>query len=229
MKTHQSRLSAPKRWPIKRKGIKWIARAIPGPHNKSNAIPLVIVLRDLLKLSETTKDVKKILNSNKVLINNKFSKNHRLPIGLMDIISIPSIKKHFRVIINKKGRIELQEINEGESKEKHYKIQNKRKIKKNKIQLNLHDGTNLLVKEEIYEPGDTIILDLEKNQIKNHIKLKKGALVYLTAGKHAGNIAKFEEIRKSPNKQNKIIVKLDNTKIETKKDYVFVLDKMITK
>lgn len=227
MKSHQSRLAAPKSWPIKRKQTKWIARAKPGKHNKNSAIPLVIILRDILKLSTTTKEVKRILNSNKVLINNKIIKDHKSAIGFMDIISIPLINKYFRIIINKRRRIQLQEIKKAEAKEKYYKIQNKRKIKKDKIQLNLHDGTNLLTKEEKYKPGDTIIIDLENNKIKDHLKLQKGSLIYLTGGKHTGNSAIFEDIKKSSNKENKIIIKLDKIQIETKKDYAFVIDKPI--
>ena len=61
------------------------------------------------------------------------------------------------------------------------------------------------------------------------MELKKGALVYLTGGKHVGHTAQLEEIKGAQNKQNKIIVKLEKNQIEVKKDHIFVTDKPIIK
>jgi len=49
---HLSTLAAPKSWPIKRKGIKWITRPKSGPHNLKSSLPLIVVLRDMLKLTK---------------------------------------------------------------------------------------------------------------------------------------------------------------------------------
>jgi len=57
---HLSRLAMPKAWKIKRKGIKWVTRPLPGPHSFKLGLPLNVLLRDILKLSKTTKETKSI-------------------------------------------------------------------------------------------------------------------------------------------------------------------------
>jgi small subunit ribosomal protein S4e len=68
---HLKRNQASKRWPIPRKGTKYVAVPL---HNKHNSIPIVIVLRDLLKIGKSKKEIKKILLENKIKINGKIIK-----------------------------------------------------------------------------------------------------------------------------------------------------------
>jgi len=58
MSRHLKRYNAPKSWAIKRKERKYIMRLSPGPHNKKMSVPLNIVLRDMLSLSDTKKETK---------------------------------------------------------------------------------------------------------------------------------------------------------------------------
>ena len=57
MSKHLKRLKAPRALTIHRKERKWTVRANPGPHPLEKSIPLGIVIRDYLKLSDTLRAV----------------------------------------------------------------------------------------------------------------------------------------------------------------------------
>ena len=56
VKNHLSRLNAPKSWPIKRKGIKFITRPGAGAHCLDEGISLSLVIKELMKYAKTLKD-----------------------------------------------------------------------------------------------------------------------------------------------------------------------------
>src|SRR3989344_5664627 len=144
-KMHTKRETVSKTWPIPRKGTKYIV--VPS-HSKKSGIPVLIILRDLLKLVKTRKELEKLILEKKVLINNKVIFNANYSLLLFDTISLPSIKKYFLLNYTHNGKITVNEINENESKEKVSKVINKKVLKGRKIQLNLQDGRNILAKKE---------------------------------------------------------------------------------
>ncbi len=217
---HMSRLAMPKTWKIKRKGIKWVTRPSPGPHPFKLGLSLNVLLRDILSYARTTKEVKNILNNQEILIDGIRRKDHKFIIGLMDVVAIPKINKYFRILINKKRNIMASEIKPEEAKIKPCKIIGKKIIKKQKLQLNLYDGKNILTKEKAGNVGDTIIIEIPSQKIKEVLKLEKNALVYLTGGGHTGEIGIVDEI-----KGRRITYKRDKDKFETLKKYAFVIGK----
>ena len=64
---YQTRSEAIKRLPIPRKGTKYVARALM---HKKNSVPVVIAVRDMLKLAKTAKEVKKTIREKMIKINN---------------------------------------------------------------------------------------------------------------------------------------------------------------
>src|SRR3990172_6102429 len=118
------RLMTPKFWRISKKATKWAVAPRPGPHKKFASIPLQILLRDILKFAETGKEVQSILNQRHVLVDGRVVKDHAFPVGLMDVVSFPKIKKFYRCVVATNGFI-LIEIDEGESKQKLCRINDK--------------------------------------------------------------------------------------------------------
>jgi small subunit ribosomal protein S4e len=45
-----------------------------------------------------------------LLVDGRIRKDPKFPLGLMDVLSIPRIKKNYRVLIDVKGRFVLNEI-----------------------------------------------------------------------------------------------------------------------
>lgn len=226
---HYKRLNLPKTHPkTRKKGIVFITRPAPGPHKLKECISLNFVIKDFLKYTKTTKETKKLLNAGKILVDNKIRKDNKFPIGFMDIISIPTLNEDYRVVYDQKGKLDLIKIKKEEAKNKACKIINKTILKKGKLQLNLYDGKNILVTKDNYKAGDTIII--QDNKIIKHIKFEKNAFVFLTAGKHIGTTGTIEEIKKAPGStKDTIVIKQDSTKIETLKDYAFIIDKSMIK
>ncbi len=215
---HVKRLAAPKTWQIMRKNIKFVTKQASGPHSTETGIPLNTLLKEILQFSVTTKETKKILNGNEVRVDGKVRRDVKFPVGIFDTVDFAKINEYFRVVLNKKGKIDLVKIKKDEALIKPCKIIGKT-IVKGKLQLNFYDGNNIIVNTNSYKVGDTIILSLPGKKILQHLKLDKKAFIFLTGGKHIGEIGSVEDII-----ENKIIFKdQKGNLIETSKKYAFVV------
>ena len=56
---HLKRQKIPKNWPIKRKGTKYLVRP---NSNLTKGIPILIILRDMLKVAQNRREVKRIIH-----------------------------------------------------------------------------------------------------------------------------------------------------------------------
>ena len=131
----------------------------------------------------------------------------------------------FRMIA-KEGKLKLIEINTAQTKHKICKIKNKTVLKGNKIQLNLHDGRNIIADKKEYKSGDTLMITLPEQKIENHFKLDKGSLVLITGGKYVGTIGTISELTTVRGiESNKAVVESEGKSYKTLKDYVFVIGK----
>lgn len=225
-KQHLKRLNAPKSWPISRKGTKWVTRQNPGTHNLESSIPINIMLKDMLKYAKTTRDVKRILNNKEILIDGIPRMDIKFSVGIFDLIEIPKTKEHFLLLLNKKGKLFPKKIDEKKAELKHIKIIGKTALKKGKLQINFNNGNNMLTDKKDYNIGDTLIISLKDRKIVKHIKLQKGAMVYLTKGKHVGETGNLENIPKLENTKNNLVeLKINDKIVNTLKNYIFVVDK----
>jgi small subunit ribosomal protein S4e len=219
------RLLAPEFWKVAKKEATWTVAPSPGPHRKFECIPLLIIVRDMLALAETGKEAKTIIKRGEILVDGKPRKDHAYPAGLMDVISIPKLNKHFRIVPYSKG-LKLIEIPEKEAKLKLLRIKNKKVVKKARIQLNFHDGKNIFIEKDVYKTGDCLLVELPSLKILEHIKLEKGSLGLILKGKNAGKLAKVVEVV-IPRTQEprKIICEAENRKLEVIFDYFFLVGK----
>jgi len=219
MKKHLKRLTIPKSWMVKKKGIVFITKPNPGPHPIKLGLSLGTIMRDMLGIAKNSKEVKKILHDTEVLVDGIKRKELKFPVGLMDVIEFKKSNEYFRIILEK-GKLNLIPIDKKEATLKPCRITGKNKVK-GKTQLNLYDGKNILIEKDDYQVGDTAVISLPKQEIKEHIKLEKGCTICLIGGKHVGNIGKIEGII-----SNKITYKnKEGEIIETLKKYVFVVGK----
>ncbi|MBI2542605.1 MAG: 30S ribosomal protein S4e [Candidatus Aenigmarchaeota archaeon] len=196
---HLKRLLAPKFWGVKRKESKWVVTPRPGPHPKFSSIPLSIILTSILKIADTTSEAKKIIRKGELFVDGKRRKDYGYPVGLFDLVSIPSLKKSYRVIPTPKG-LEIIEINEKESM-KICKIKNKTVLEKGKVQLNLDNGKNILVADGNYKTGDSLLLELPSLKIIDHLPLTKGNTGLVVKGENVGKLAKVKDLIKGGMKQ----------------------------
>ncbi|MBI2651652.1 30S ribosomal protein S4e [Candidatus Woesearchaeota archaeon] len=217
---HIKRHFAPRSWKIERKGTKYVAKPSPGTHELSMSMPLIIIIRDILGYANTKKEVKYILEKRNVTIDGIKRNDSRFPVGLFDVLSFNDTNEHFRIILDEKGKVSLIKIGEEESSIKLCKITGK-KIVKGKTQLNLNDGRNIFA-DGNFKTSDSVLLKLgQKATIKESIGIDKGAVIYLTGGKHIGEIGIIQGIN-----ENRILYKTQNNEIaETLKKYAFAVGK----
>ena len=222
MTAHLKRLKAPRTWRIERKVAKWTVKPSPGPHPIERSIPLLLVVRDFLKLADTGKEARKIIAAREILVDGKARRDYKFPCGLMDVISIPKINEHYRILFDRRGVLQLVKIDEERAKWKLCRIENKTMVRGGKIQLNLHDGRNIVVEENSYKTGDVVRISVPEQEILEVIPMEKGYLAMITGGRHTGQIAEIEEVivTRSPMPN---IVKLKG--FSTIKPYVFPIGK----
>jgi small subunit ribosomal protein S4e len=171
------------------------------------------------------------LHEGNVIVNGKVRKDHKFPVGIFDILSIPLIKADYIVLLDKKGRLTVQKIEKKEADKKLCRVDDRRMIKGGKIQLNLHDGRNILLTDEIskeIKTHDSLIISLKDNKILHHYAYKKGNKAIVIGGKHSAQIGEIEEIR-TLRSFEKNVVKMKSLSesnaqgFETIEDYVFVV------
>jgi small subunit ribosomal protein S4e len=208
--TGLKRKPAPRFWPIHRKEFVWVVKPSPGPHSLENCLPLALVLRDILGFAKTRKEAKTIVSQGKVYVDGKIRREDNFPVGLMDVISIPDIDKCFRIVPSSKGLI-LHSISKEESAFKLSRIENKKVVKNGHIQLNLHDGSNIMVEvadpkkpqEDTYKTLDTVKISLPERQILKHIKMKENDFTMITSGKNIGKYGEIIEIEETKGKKRR--------------------------
>jgi len=193
-----------------------------------------LVLRDILGVAKTRKEAQIILYQGKVLVDGKVLHKDDFPVGLMDVISIQEANQYYRIMPGHKGLF-LDPVTKEETATKLCRIDDKMTVPGG-VQLNLHDGSNLLIKiadpksprEDIYDTFDVLKLNLPSKEIVGRIQFKEGNYVTITGGKNIGVKGKIVEIEKAEAKKQKnvlVVVEDDKGKrFQTILDFVFSLN-----
>ena len=187
---HLKRHSVPKTWSVPRKGKTFVVRP---KSNLKNGIPMLIVLRDLLKIAQNRKEAKNALHNKNILLNGKYVKDVKNSAILFDVVTNIPAKKNYRIDMTENGKFKLNEIKESEAGMKISKIIDKKMLKDKKIQLNLSDGRNF-VSELKCSTGDSALVNFTDKKIEKCIPLREKAPVIIFAGKHAGKKGEIEKI-----------------------------------
>jgi small subunit ribosomal protein S4e len=187
---HMKRQTAPKSWPIKRKGTAYVVRPSFGIHG---GVPVLIILRDMLKLAKNRKEVKRVLKENKILLNGKAVKEEKNSALLFDVISIVPSKESYRIDLSNRGKFILEKIKDSEKNEKISKVINKKTLKKGKMQINLSDGRNFLSDTKC-KVHDSLLINFTEKKIAKVLPMEEGREVIVFAGKHSGARGKIEKL-----------------------------------
>lgn len=220
---HLKRYSMPGFWPVPRKTKVYVTTPMPGPHPKQRCIPLRIIVRDVLKLTQTTPETKRVLNSGKVMVDKKMRKEPGFPVGFMDVVELPQIGARFRVNMDKRGLV-LEKIGEAEASSKLCKITSKRIIRGGLTQIGLHDGRCLISKNP-FRVGDSLLIEIPGQAIIKHFPLKKGEHAVIIAGRNQGAKGKIKGMNERESMLEKGTITIETEKgreIETLSDYVMV-------
>ncbi len=215
---HMNRKAAPKTWPIERKQTDYITRPFPGAHKMEEAMSIGTFLKEVFHYAQTQKEAKRILLHKQVLVDGRRRKDEHDMVGLFDVVEFPETDARFRITLTPRGKLFPLAITKEEASLKPCQVVGKTLVK-GKVQLNLSDGRNILIAKDNYKTGDTLLVEIPTQVVKKHLKLEKGATVFLTGGKNQGAIGKVEGIL-----GKKLLYKGENGEVsETSKRYAFVV------
>lgn len=219
MKNHLKRIAAPRTWQINRKESAFIVRPNPGAHSFYLGLPLGVLLRDFLQKARTMIEVKKLLHQNEVLVDGRRRKDHRFIIGLFDVVSLPQLKEYYRIVLDKKGRLQSVPITAADANNKICKVIGKKVLPHEKVQLQFHDGKTILSAQPV-RVGDSVLFRLPTFELQEIIPLQPGVLVFLSQGKHSGDLGTLKAV-----KGKESIYVQDGKEIETATAYLFAIGK----
>lgn len=224
---HLKRSQMPVSWPLPRKKKRFSFVTSPGPHPKKESLPLAIVARDIFNLCETGKEAKRIINNKNFLVDGREIKDSKFPLGLMDILTIKKEGKNYMILPSKKG-FKFKEISKQKANSKYCKIVGKRMLKKG-MQLNLHDGRNLLLskkEKDKYSIGDTVKINLKTKKIEKLIPYKEEAEVLIIKGRNRGVKGNIKElIVKNQLQGQRAKIKIGKEEKIFPREFVFVIPK----
>lgn len=135
MSKHLKRLNAPKSLRLHRKERKWTVKPSPGPHPIQNAIPLGLVARDYLSLCDTLREAKRVIANGEILVDMVKRKDYKFSCGFMDVVSIPKLKKQYRILFDQAGKLTFVSISPEETEWKLCRIEGKTIVKGKQTQL----------------------------------------------------------------------------------------------
>jgi small subunit ribosomal protein S4e len=231
---HLKRKPAPKMWPIHRKESVWTVMPKPGSHPLSRSLPIVLIVRDMLKFAKTAKEAETLISQKKIMVNGKIRRDERFLVGLMDVISILDAKKSYRVLPSSKGLL-LHPIDSAEAAFRLCRIEDKTVVTAGNMHLDLHDGSSFLIKvsnpqnpeEDTYHTLDVLKLSIPDRELLGHTKLTVGASAIVIGGKNIGKSGKVTAIeKKSDKKRRDLLVTLKDVngdQFQTILDFVFIL------
>ncbi len=230
---HLKRLPAPKHLPISIKVNKWTFKPRAGPHPAASSIPLAIAIRDIFHYAKTAREAKIVISEGKITVDGVARRDVKFPLGIMDVVAIPEANSTFRVLpILRKG-LRLLEVPAEERDLKMCRIENKTSVREGRIQLNTHDGKNILIKvkdtrrptEDVYHTLDTLLVKVPDNTVVKHFRFAEGAYVIVVNGGNLGREGRIRQIIKGTATQPTLVAVEDpqGNLFQTQGDYVFVV------
>jgi small subunit ribosomal protein S4e len=225
MSKHMKRLNAPRTLKLHRKEETWTVRSSSGPHPLEKSIPLGLIIRDYIDLADTLRETKRVLANSEILVDGITRKTHKFPCGLMDVISIPKLKKDYRILFDRRGKLTLVPISSKDAGWKLCRIENKTIVKGKRVQLNLHDGKNQIVKKDEYKTGDVLKISFKDTKIDDTFKFEKGTVSLIIGGSHIGEVANIEDVEIIPSSKSNLAKMKGTSNFSTIQDYVFPIGK----
>jgi len=228
-------LAAPAFWPILRKEYKWTVKPRPGPHPMEYSLPLLLIVRDVMGYASTSREARKLIAEGHFKVDGRVRKDYKYPVGFMDVIEVIDTGEAYRFIPYPVKFFKLQEIPREEASLKPVRIENKTTVRGGHIQLNLHDGRNVLVRvrdprnpvEDVYKTMGTLLITLPRQEVKGYLPLEEGNIALISGGRNVGRIGRIMNIQRGWGRKRSIVT-LEDPKgnlFQTSLEYIFVIGK----
>jgi small subunit ribosomal protein S4e len=228
VRKHQKRLSAPKHWMLSKIGGIWATKSSQGPHKLRESVPLSVILRNKLKLSLTGRESKMIVcaKEGNIAVDGKIRKDHKYPVGFMDVLTILKTKQNYRLLYDSKGKFGLCKISPSEAEFKLCKVKARAMGAKGIPYVVTHDGRTIRFPNPEIKANDTVRINLRNGEITDFYKFHEGCQVMINGGNNVGRIGSLVKVEKHDGGYDIIYVKDTNGKeFSTRLSNVFVIGK----
>ncbi len=229
LKTH----AAPSFWPVPVKERVWAVRPRPGPHPISRAIPLGILVRDMLGYATSLREARKIIAKGMIQVDGVTRKDYKFPIGVMDIIHLVPENRYYRMVPDETRFYRLVEIKGEEANIKPLRIEDKSNVKGGHVQLHLHDGRNILIRvsdptnpvEDRFKTLGTLLIRVPTQEILDYIPLEENVYAVIIGGRNVGKKGVVKEVRKGMRRYRSLVTLQtpDSSLVQTSLDYILVV------
>lgn len=221
------RIAVPAVLPVRsKKNIEWLSSPLPGRHPKSEAISMVVLLRDVIGIAKNSGEVKNILRNGHVKVDGSVVSEQRFAVGIMDVIEVNdgTESKFYQMFILHQG-LRAVEIDSSSASHKIRKITGKSILQGGKVQVSFHDGTTM-VGDSKFKVNDSAVIGIGDSKVVKLIAFKKGARVYVTKGKHKGKVMTLEQVISRPgSKEDEAqVVDSSGATITTTRSYLFPVE-----
>lgn len=215
---HIKRIRIPVYWRGGRKTFYWATTPKPGRHKKFHCIPMQSLLRDVIGVAGTAREVKTILKTKQVELDGEVCTDHQIGVGLLDVVGLGG--KFYRIVPFKLG-LKPIEIPATDADKKLLRIVKKVSVKGKKTSLTTHDGRTFVVADgKPYSIGDSLVYSFKERKATGHIKLAADSLALIFDGTHRGEIAKVVGLQHNVNGPDTVILEGPKDNFETLKEYV---------
>lgn len=219
------RISAPRSWDIARKEARFITKPSPGSHPIEKSYSLAVVLRDLLGMVSTQKEVMQVLTRGEVLVDGVARHDPGFSVGLFDVVSVPKEGKAFRLIPSPDGLV-ARDIVSTEAGMKLCRVRSKVKVSGGHIQFGFHDGRSLLDDKLAASCGDTIVMKVPVQAVVDSVKLAKGATGLVVSGERAGQVGRIISVKKGRSSRERMVeLSLPSGETELPERLIFAVGK----
>ena len=155
---------------------------------------MIILLRESLGYARVAKEAIRIIKEGKVRIDGVVRKDHRFPVGLMDVVQIQGIGQVYRMLPKPNKGLSPSPIQEKEAGYKLCKVTGKRNVIGGKTQLNLHDGRSIIVQPrdprqkqgEEFSVGGALQLGVPDQKLMRYVPFQTGAQGLVVDGRNQG-------------------------------------------
>ncbi|MBR9678680.1 MAG: hypothetical protein GON13_00235 [Nanoarchaeota archaeon] len=217
------RIAAPRTWPIKRKQGTWVTFP-KSSFKKEECLPLTLILKDLIGLCASSREVKKLVNLGSVFVNGRRVKKPEIGVGLFDVISITGVKKSWRLVYDSTRKLSVIICSDGDKKV--VRVVGKTVLSKGSLQLNLTGGINVVSSKKTINVDDSLLVSIPDFKIIEHFKPVKGVLAYIVGGSHKGELAMVLGVKDFKGVQeNMFSLKSGKNEFQTPKSNVFIMGK----
>ena len=190
------RSKAPGFWRVPRKEYRFTITPSPGPHRRSECYPLGVLIRDILGFVKTAGEAEASIREGAILVDGVKRRDSRFPVGLMDVVEIPSVGKVYRMVPKAGSTLMPLEVVESEKSLKLCKVKSKTTVRGGVVQYALHDGRSLLADDKLnMAPGDSCIIEVPSQKVEKTLKMENDALVMVIRGEKAGLIGKVKGLK----------------------------------